>query len=144
MSVGKFTDKKYQPSEAEVLAAVSPRLPIWQELVRFIREKYPVQEDFKFMYGKNYGWAFRFRMKSQFFTSLYPAEGGFAVQVNLSPQAVEQALSLQPGKNVRQAIERAHPYPEGRWLFIPVESEQDAADIRQLLALRAAMKRQKK
>jgi hypothetical protein len=54
MSVGKFTDKKYQPAEAEVLAAVGPRLPIWQELICFIREKYPVQEDFKFMYGKNY------------------------------------------------------------------------------------------
>ena len=144
MSVGKFTDKKYQPSEAEVLAAVGSKLPIWQELIGFIRQNYPVQEDFKFMYGKNYGWAFRFRIKGQFLTSLYPAEGGFAVQVNLSPQAVEQALSLQPGKNVQQAIARAHPYPEGRWLFIPVESEQDAAEIRQLLALRAASKRMKK
>ena len=144
MSVGKFTDKKYQPSEAEITAAVGPRLPIWQELIGYIREKYPVQEDFKFMYGKNYGWAFRFRIKGKFLTSLYPAEGGFAVQVNLSPQAVEQALSLPPGKNARQAIERAHPYPEGRWLFISVESEADAADIRQLWALRLAMKRGKK
>jgi hypothetical protein len=144
MSVGKFTDKKHQPSETEILAAIGPRLPIWQELIGFIREKYPVQEDFKFMYGKNYGWAFRFRIKGQFLTSLYPAEGGFAVQVNLSPQAIEQALSLQPGKNVRQAIALAHPYPEGRWLFIPVESEQDATDIRQLLALRVASKHVKK
>jgi len=144
MSVGVFTDKKHPPTEAEVLTAIGPRLAVWQELIRFIREKYPVQEDFKFMYGKNYGWAFRFRIKGQFLTSLYPAAGGFAVQVNLSPQAVEQALSLQPGKNVQQAIARAHPYPEGRWLFIPVESEEDAADIRQLLALRAASKREKK
>ena len=144
MSVGIFTDKKHQPAEAEILAAVGPKLAIWQGLINFIREKYPVQEDFKFMYGKNYGWAFRFRIKGQFLTSLYPAEGGFAVQVNLSPQAVEQAISLQPGKNVQRAIARAHPYPEGRWLFIPVESEQDAAEIRQLLALRATSKRMKK
>jgi hypothetical protein len=47
MSVGKFTDKKHQPSETEILAAIGPRLPIWQELIGFIREKYPVQEDFK-------------------------------------------------------------------------------------------------
>lgn len=40
------------------------------------------------------------------------------------------------GKNVQQAIARAYPYPEGRWLFIPVESEDDCPDIQQLLALR--------
>jgi Protein of unknown function (DUF3788) len=143
MSVGKFTDKKHQPTEAEVLAAVGTRLPLWQELLSFVRTNYPVQEDFKFMYGKNYGWAYRFRIKGQFFTSFYPAEDGFAVHVNLSPSAVEQALSLPPGKNVQQAIERAIPYPEGRWLFIRVESQEDAADIRHLWTLRLAMKRVK-
>jgi hypothetical protein len=141
MSIGIFTDKKHQPSEAEVLAAVGPRLPLWQELIAYIRQKYTVQEDFKFMYGMNYGWALRFRLKGQLLTNLYPSEGGFSVQVNLSPQAVEQALSLQPGVNVLQAIARAHPYPEGRWLFIPVESQADAADIRKLIALRAESKR---
>lgn len=144
MSVGTFTDKKHQPTEAEVITAIGPRLPLWQELMRYIRLTYPVQEDFKFMYGKNYGWAYRFRIKGWFLTALYPANCGLAVQVNLSPQAVEQALSLPPGKNVQQAIARAHPYPEGRWLFIAVESEADAADIRQLLALRVAMKSRKK
>ena len=51
-----------------------------------------------------------------------------------------KSSSLQSGRNVQLAIERAHPYPEGRWLFIPVESENDLQDIRQLLALRAEMK----
>ncbi len=65
MSVGIFTDKKQQPTEAEVQAAIGPRLSLWQELIQFIRETYPVQEDFKFLYGKKYGWAWRFRVKTQ-------------------------------------------------------------------------------
>ncbi len=136
MSIGAFSDKTHQPTDAEVLEAIGPRLSIWQELVHFVREKYPIQEDFKFLYGKNYGWALRFRIKGKLLISLYPAEGGFTVQVNLSSEAIEKAQRMKLGKNVQQAIARAHPYPEGRWLFIPVESEKDYRDIQRLLALR--------
>ena len=118
-------------------AAIGDKLPLWRELIKYIREKYPVQEDFKFLYGKNYGWALRFRIKGQLLTSLYPAKGGFTAQVNLSEEAVEKVQSLKPGKNVQQAIERANPYPEGRWLFVSVESEVDLGDIKRMLALKA-------
>jgi hypothetical protein len=91
MGVGVFTDKKHQPTDAEVRAVIGSSLPLWQELVRHIRADYPVQEDLKFLYGKTCGWAL--------------------------------------------AIARAHPYPEGRWLFISVKSEQDLQDAKRLLVL---------
>jgi hypothetical protein len=141
MSVGIFTERKHQPTDAEVRQAIGSGLPLWQALIRFIRDKYPVQEDFRFLYGKNYGWAWRFRIKGQLLTSLFPAEGCFKAQVNLSPDAVETAQGMQLGKNVQQAIANAYPYPEGRWLFIPVESEQDLQEIQQLLTLRVERKR---
>jgi hypothetical protein len=144
MSIGLFTDKKRQPADAEVIEAVGARLPLWQDLVRFIRETYPAQEDFKFLYGRTYGWALRFRIKGQVLTSLYPTQGGFTAQVNLSPEAVEQAQSEGLGHNVQLAIIRANPYPEGRWLFVPVESEADVRDVQRLLALRAETKRLQK
>jgi hypothetical protein len=141
MGVGVFTDRKHQPTDAEVLATIGAKLPLWQELVRRMRAEYPAQEDFRFLYGKNYGWALRFRIKGQLLTSLYPTRDGFTAQVNLGPAAIEQAQSAKLGENVQQAIARAHPYPEGRWLFIPVESEQDLQDVVHLLALRVETKR---
>jgi hypothetical protein len=144
MSVGIFTERKHQPTDAEIRQAIGPKLSLWQTLLRFIRDQYPVQEDFKFLYGKNYGWARRFRIKGQLLTSLYPTNGGFTAQVNLSSEAVEKAQGMKLGKNVQQAIERAHAYPEGRWLFIPVESEKDLRDIQRLLALRAERKLSRK
>ncbi len=141
MSIGAFTDKKQQPTEEAVLGMIGPKLPLWKELIQFIRENYPADEDFKFLYGKKYGWALRFRICGQLLTSLYPIAGGFTAQVNLSPEAVEQALAMQPGKNVQDAIARANPYPEGRWLFIPVESAADVHDVKRLLALRVETKR---
>jgi hypothetical protein len=138
MSIGLFTDKSQQPTDAEIAEAIGARLPIWQQLIDFIRDNYPVQQDFNFLYGKNYGCAWRFRIRDRLLTSLYPGSGGFTAQVILSPQAIEQARGLKLGNNVQQAIARAKPYPEGRWLFIPVDTEQDLEDIRQLLTLRAA------
>jgi hypothetical protein len=107
MSIGLFTDKKRQPSDAEIRAALGDRLPLWEELAQSIRQSYPAaQEDIKFLYGQKYGWALR--------------EG--------------------IGESAQRAIARANLYSEGRWLFIPVESAADAADIRRLLALRVKAK----
>ena len=137
MSVGIFTDKKHQPTEAEILEALGTTLPLWEALIRFIRKAYPVQEDFKFLYGKNYGWGRRFRVKGQQLTSLFPASGHFKAQVNLSPESVVNAQRMDLGESAQTTIERAHPYPEGCWLFIPVQSERDLNDVQQLLAMRA-------
>jgi hypothetical protein len=136
MSIGAFTDKNRQPTDTEVLEAIGPMSQTWQALVQFIRENYPVQEDLKFMYGKKYGWALRFRISGKLLTSLYPTQNGFTAQVILDPAAIEQAQRVKLGKNARQAIAKAHPYPEGRWLFIPIECKSDIRDLQRLLALK--------
>jgi hypothetical protein len=141
MSIGCFTEKGARPTDAQVQEAIGARLALWDALAEFVRAGYPVEEDFKFLYGKNYGWASRFRVKGQLLVNLYPAQGGFTAQINLSPAAVEQALGMGLGQNAQQAIARAHPYPEGRWLFIPVASEDDLRDVQRLLSLRAETKR---
>ncbi len=141
MSIGVFTDKKNRPSESEVLKALGSRQPAWQGLVNYLREWYNPDEDFKFLYGKNYGWALRFQVKGQVLASLYPTQGGFTVQVNLSEAGVEKAKNLALGSNLPKAIQAAFPYPEGRWLFVPVETENDLQDIHQLLSIRAEEKR---
>ena len=143
MSIGAFTDKKHQPTDEEIAQAIGSKLTDWHELLRFIREHYPSDEDFTFLYGKKYGWARRFRIRKQLLTSLYPAEGGFTVQINLGPEAIEQTQEMALGDNVQGVIAGAHPYPEGRWLFIPVKSADDIRDIKQLLALRVETKRLK-
>ncbi len=140
MSIGLFTDKHHQPTEEEIQAAVALQFPVWQALIQFIRENYPSEEDFRFLYGKRYGWARRFRVRGKLLTSLYPTQGGFTVQLNLDPTALEQTQHMALAHNAQAAIARAHPYPEGKWLFIVVESAQDVQDIKQLLALRAATK----
>ena len=144
MNISIFSDKKHRPTEKEIVEAIDSLLPVWQELIKHIHDNYHIQEDFKFLYGKRYGWALRFRINGKLLTSLYPTQNGFTVQVNLSAAAIEQVRQMNYGKNVQDAIAKAKPYTEGRWLFIPVESKNDITDIQHLIALRSETKGLKK
>ena len=141
MSIGVFTDKKQRPSEAEIRDIMGAGLAGWEELLQFVQEQYAPDEEFRFMYGKKYGWALRFQMRGKLLTSFYPTEGGLTVQINLGPAAIDQAFEMNLGENVLSVINRATAYSEGRWLFIPVKTPQDIQDIQRLLALRVETKR---
>jgi hypothetical protein len=140
MSFGAFTDKNYQPTETEVVKTLGPMLQAWHALGQFIRENFSVQEDFKFLYGKKYGWALQFRIKGILLTSLYPNDHGLTVQIILDPKAVGRVQCMKFGKSTQQVIASAYPYPEGRWLFIPVKSKNSIRDIQRLLALKSDAK----
>jgi hypothetical protein len=135
MSVGVFTDKAHAPTAEQISEAIGSRRAAWEEILQVIWEGYSHQKDWRF-YGKNYGWALRFRKSGKALASLYPAEGGFTIQLILSQADVDKTRGLKLGKHVRHIIEQAHPFPEGRWVFIPVRSGQDLRDVRQLLALK--------
>jgi hypothetical protein len=135
MSIGIFTDRLHQPTQDEIMDVLASSRAAWEALTQYVSENYRVKADFGF-YGKNYGWALRLRKGGKALLSLYPSSDGFTAQVVLDEDAVQQALQENPGENTVRAIQAANPYPEGRWLFVRVESEQDAADVRRLLKLK--------
>lgn len=136
MGVGAFTDKHHKPSTAEIHQTIGAMLDAWRALKVFIRETYTAEESFVFLYGSKYGWATQFRVRKKLLVSLYPTAGGFTVQIILKSDAVERARKMRLGANVWNAIARAKPYAEGRWLFIPVMSMEDVAVVQRLLALK--------
>jgi hypothetical protein len=136
VSIGSFSDKTHRPTPDEFLAAVGAAQPAWNELAEFVRSHYTVKEDLGF-YGRNYGWALRFRKGGRALVSLYPAQGSFTAQIVLPEALVEAALSLKLGKAVRQVIAQAHPFREGRWLFLPIRAAKDVRDVQRLLSLKS-------
>lgn len=138
MSVSAFADKNHTPDDVEIFSIMGATRFLWDKLVVHIRTTYKPADDLKFLYGKNYGWGYRFRVKGKLLTVLYPTNGGFTAQIILSPKAVETARSISKSQNVQKAIDEANPYPEGRWLFIRVEDAVDLEDIYRLLELKTA------
>jgi hypothetical protein len=60
------------------------------------------------------------------------------VQIIIGQAQLEEALQLRLGAKVRDLLINARAFTEGRWLFIPVESEQDCRDVQRLLGVRAS------
>jgi hypothetical protein len=135
MAIGAFTDKQHPPSPNEVWATLGPCRATWECLIEYILVRYRVQRDWRF-YGKNYGWAERIRKGGRALVSLYPGQEAFTAQVVLDEKGVQEAMKRNISFNARQAIQSANPYPEGRWLFVPVESDRDAEDVKYFLSLK--------
>jgi len=119
-----------------MIVSVRSKRPLWERLTQFIEENYRVKRDFAF-YGKNYGWALRFRSGGRALAAFYPGTGSFTVQVIIGQAQLEEASQLRLGAKVRGILRNARAFTEGRWLFIPVESEQDCRDGEHLLTVRA-------
>lgn len=136
MGIGIFADKEHKPTMEEILRSIGAKRKLWEKLALLIAEKYRIKSDMTF-YGKNYGWGMRYRKGRKALLSMYPGKGSFTVQFVLSRALARGASNLRLGKNTRKVLESAHEFPQGRWLFIGIESERDISDIQSLLALKA-------
>jgi hypothetical protein len=134
-AVGTFVDKHHQPTRREIFASIGSKKELWNNLERFVEQNYRTERDFAF-YGRNYGWALRFRKAGKALLSMYPGQGNFTAQIVLGGTSVKKASSLKLGRNARNVLENAHEFPEGRWLFIRVGSKRDLHDVHQLLLLK--------
>jgi len=137
MAVGSFVEKQHQPTMRQVFASIGPKKALWENLERFVAENYRTKRDLAF-YGKNYGWALRYRKAGKALFSMYPGERIFTVQIVLAETPAKKASSLKLGKNTQNVLESAHQFPEGRWLFIKVNSKQDLRDVQRLLLLKTS------
>ena len=135
MTIGRFLDKDYQPTETAVLAALGAKQPLWKDLTQFISNNYPIPGEWNFG-GKNYGWNLWYRKSGKTLVTLYPQDGYFVAQIVLGKAQVEQALTLKLGKNVGTVLAETPQLHDGRWLLIKVKTQRDVKDIQQLLQVK--------
>lgn len=135
MSVGIFTDREQLPKARQVERTLGASCRRWKEFVSFVQDETGGRGEWKF-YGKNHGWALRFRKGGKSLVSLYPGQESFAVQFILDEPTVRRARAATFGVRVLTAIDKATPYPEGRWVFLRITSEPSAQQARKLLLLK--------
>ncbi|MEW5871210.1 MAG: DUF3788 domain-containing protein [Chloroflexota bacterium] len=135
MSVGCFVEKDHPPAEAELRAALGGQFALWEQLRQFILDTYQMPGEMSFG-GKKYGWNLWYRKSGKSLVSLYPQQEHLVAQVVLGNAQVEQALQLELGENVGRLLRETPQLHDGRWLFIPVRTAQDAADVQQLLLVK--------
>lgn len=137
---GVFTDKNSKPSAELIRSTLGHSTTFWDSLIELLLVKFGTKSDMVF-YGKNYGWAIRFKKGGKALASLYPGRGEFLAQIILSEAQVEGALKLLLSRGTRETIINAYPFPEGRWIFIRVFSKNSLRDAAKLIDLKSPSKK---
>jgi hypothetical protein len=135
MPVGLFLDKEHRPTGREIERALGRRYVLFQTLVDFMKRSYQLKGEWIFG-GKNYGWNLWFRRSGKTLLNLFPQDGFPVAQVVLGKEQVKKARSLKLGKHVAEVFSKAAQFHDGRWLYAPVKTAKDAADIQELIALK--------
>ena len=136
MSYGCFTNKNNLPEEKEIADVLSAAFPLWQEFNQTIFEKYSKRREWKF-YGRNFGWALRYKKDGRAFTSLFPDKNCFTILIILTSNQVEKTRSLELGEAIRLKIENTPQLYEGRWIFISIATGDDINYAEKLLKIKS-------
>ena len=135
MAIGYFLEKTIEPTREEIDAALGASASHWQALLDFIETSFAIPPVFSFG-GKNYGWNLWYRKGGKSLVSLFPQRDHFIAQVVLGKEQVEKALTLLLGEKVGSLVRETRQLHDGKWLWIPVTCEADAADVEQLLLVK--------
>jgi hypothetical protein len=135
MGLSAFTDRNQPPTEEDIQTALGDKYRWWQRLRRFLLETFQMEGDLN-CGGKNYGWHRWYRRAGRSITTIYPQVDRLTVQIVLGKVEVEKAIALDLGEHVAAVLRDTPQFHDGRWLFIPLESDRDVEDAEQLLLLK--------
>ena len=139
-----FGDRAREPDRASVRKALAGARAAWDDLEAHMEETYKLKGEFHFMYGERYGWALRFHRGGRLVTAMYPNMGHLTVQIILGRAQIEEAAAMALPRRIGKVLEAAKDYPEGRWLFVPVDSVSGAKELRSLVALKMSRPRNRR
>jgi hypothetical protein len=138
-----FNEEGSSPTEEDLAATLGRSRAAWKKLLGFLADNYALEGEWAY-YGRKSGWVLRYRKSGRALTALAPYQSYFNVQIVLGRADYEAAREVPLGPEVRAAIDSAHPYHDGRWLFLPVKKINDLEDIYTLLLVKRKPARKKK
>ncbi|CAG9191958.1 conserved hypothetical protein [Paraburkholderia sabiae] len=135
----RIADKSSQPDERIVRDWMGPEaFEHWVELRSWIDASYPGLFEPDWLYGgKKRGWSLRYK-KTKAFCTLLPAYRLFSVLVVLGRAEREKfdARRYSWSPQLVKLYDEAHAYPDGKWLTVPILSEDDRLEVKELMSMK--------
>jgi hypothetical protein len=136
VALSAFIDKTQQPDETGVREALGALWAQWQGIRQFAVSTYAGStEEWKF-YGRSSGWTLLLRQKKRTILYLFPGSGRLTVLFVFGESAMTTAAQSDLPEPVKAAIRDAKPYMEGRSFQVDVATEDDAAVVQRLIAIK--------
>ena len=131
-------DKSQVPNDEELKKALGTSFDLWKSIRDYTLKNYPkAQEEWNFP-GAKYGWSFRIKDKKRAIVYLLPGDKSFRVAFVYGEKATNQALSSNLSKEIKDIIETATVYAEGRGFRIEITDKKIIKDIEMLIDIKLA------
>ncbi len=133
-----FDNQAKTPTTAELADVLGPAGRLWDQLKEHVAVQHaPIDEEWVFG-GKNHGWALRLKQKKRAVLYLKSLSGWFRASFAFGEKAVAAArLSALPAP-VKDLIEQAPRYAEGRAIRIEVRTARDVGIVEKLAVIKMA------
>ncbi|MGC9344338.1 MAG: DUF3788 domain-containing protein [Bacteroidales bacterium] len=133
-----FTDKEIKPSEESLKTALNSSFIFWEEIRQLVFSKYPgAVEEWNYP-GKKYGWSFRMKDKKRAIIYFLPREGYFKVAFVFGDRALDKILNSSIRNTIKEELQNARKYAEGRGISIEVKDREIIGDINKLIEVKLA------
>lgn len=136
MDTSIYIDKTNKPEQKDLITALGKTYNLWQDIINLVYLKYPnAVSEWNFP-GQKYGWNFKIKDKKRAIIYLLPREKRFLVAFNFGQKAFEKIMGSNISEEIKQSLESAKVYAEGRGIRIEVKNQKPLKDISQLIDIK--------
>ncbi|NHJ39362.1 MAG: DUF3788 domain-containing protein [Asgard group archaeon] len=133
-----------EPSDEYILDFIGNAKKSWLEFTTFLNDTYDFSVE-KINYGKNYGWAIRYRKSNRTWCALYPQKDCFEVQIIFGKKEVEKFLEMRDefGDFVQNKFDTTKQLHDGRWMFFKITDSSLIEDLKKMMIIKRKPKKKK-
>lgn len=136
MALSIFENKEIIPDAKQLKNVLGKTYDNWVEIKAFVLSQYPkALEEWNYS-GKNYGWGFRLKDKKRVIIYLTPCNNFFLFSFVYGEKATQAALKSNISKEIKQMIESAKVYAEGRGVRLEIHNNDSISDIKELIKIK--------
>lgn len=131
-----FTDKKTIPVDTDCDKFYQETCLFWKEIRDYVFEKYPKAEEQWYYAGDKFGWAFRIKDKKRAIVYFLPVEPYFKLSFIFGERAFADILKSSVSLKIKEELENAKLYAEGRPLRVEINERGVLKDIKELIDIK--------
>ena len=131
-----FMDKTVKPTDKDLVEKLAATYDLWKRLYDLVLSKYLKGiADWNFP-GKKYGWSFRIKDKRRALIYFLPRDQFFIVAFVFGDKAVNDIMKTGISDKIKEELNLAKKYAEGRGIRIDIKDDSIFNDIEQLIDIK--------
>jgi len=136
MDTSFIFDKTTPPNPQKIADLMGEVSPFWDEICQFLKKEIgEITYEWKF-YSKKWGWTMKALLKKRNLFFFKPYESSFAITFVFGDKAVEAVNRGDLPESIKEELNNARKYMEGRGLRVEVSGEKDVENIKKLIMIK--------